>query len=568
MKTDVLVAGSGGAGMRAAIAAAEKGASVVLIAKSFPTRNATGMAQGGMNGYAAATAEAGDSADDHAKDTIRGGAYLSDQDAVRFYAQRCGEEIAWLDHCGMPFSRDEMGKIAKRRFAGQSKQRTYYSADKTGNAMVQTLWEQCVKSDITILADWVLLDIAGDEEQVSGVAAYDLRTGRIEPIQAKTVILATGGAGRMYGGRTTNPYTATGDGIAAAFRAGVCLKDMEMIQFHPTGLAGSGIVISEAVRGEGGYLINNEGERFMKRYAPDKMELATRDVVAKAIETEIAEGRGFGEGVHAYVLADMRHLGKEKILEKLSGVRDLAMTYENADPIEQPVPIRPVCHYIMGGIQVDNYETGETSLAGLYAAGEAACVSVHGANRLGGNALTDILVFGRAAGEAAAERAAVNGYGKTELLEALQQEWTERFNALREKKDGVSPFEIKNKLAAVMWQYAGIDRTKAGLLQAKEALEKLEKEYETCRLGDEAAAWNTMFVQYVEAGSLLTAAKAVVMAALDRKESRGCHSRSDYPNRDDAKGLYHTQIRKTSDGWVLSRRPVAITWYAPEQEVH
>ncbi|MBP7753009.1 MAG: FAD-binding protein, partial [Veillonella sp.] len=385
---DVLVVGSGGAGQRAALEAAhQEGLKVALITKIFPSRSATAMAQGGINGVLNNVAKE-DTIEDHIFDTVKGSDYLGDQDAIEFFVNRCPAGIKELDYFGAPFSRTNENKIAQRNFGGQSYPRTCYSADKTGHVIMHTLYEQCLKENVHFLQDWYLLDIVKAEDgAVGGIVAWNMKAGRVEKIAATAVVIATGGAGRMFWTRTSNPYLSTGDGMAACFRAGCALKDPEMVQFHPTGLGKTGILMSEAVRGEGGYLLNNKGERFMANYAPSKMELAPRDVVAKAIETEIAEGRGFGKGLDAYVVADVRHLPKEVVLEKLHGIRELAITFEHADPLTQPIPIRPTCHYSMGGIDVVDYKTCGTVVPGLFAAGEASCVSIHGANRLGGNSL-------------------------------------------------------------------------------------------------------------------------------------------------------------------------------------
>ena len=341
---DVLVVGSGGAGMRAALEAVrQQGLSVGLMTKMFPTRSATGCAQGGING-SLQNADPSDSIEKHIFDTVKGSDYLGDQDAIEHFVIAMPDAIRELDYFGVPFSRDSEGRIAQRNFGGASSPRTCFSADVTGHVILHALYEQCLKHGVKILADWYLLQLVTDQDKLSGVIAYDLKGGRIVPVTAKAVVIATGGAGRMYWLRTTNPFTSTGDGIAACFEAGIPVKDPEFVQFHPTGLAGTGILMSEASRGEGGYLLNNKGERFMSRYAPEKMELATRDLVSQAIETEIKEGRGFGEGLSAYVQLDLRHLGREKILERLPQNRELAITFEQVDPINEPIPIRPSCH--------------------------------------------------------------------------------------------------------------------------------------------------------------------------------------------------------------------------------
>ena len=562
---DVLVVGSGGAGMRAALEAArEKDLQVALMTKTFPTRSATGMAQGGINGVLK-NVDPNDSLESHIFDTVKGSDYLGDQDAIEFFCKLCPECIREIDYYGVPFSRDSEGKISQRKFGGQSSPRTCYSADKTGHALLHTMFEQCLKHNVHILQDWQLLDLAVEAGQLRGVAALDIKTGKITAIAAKSVVIATGGAGRMYWLRTTNPYTSTGDGMAACFRAGVALKDPEMVQFHPTGLAGTGILMSEAVRGEGGYLINKDGERFMKRYAPEKMELATRDVVAKGIETEIKEGRGFGSGISAYVQIDVRHLSKDVIIEKLHGIRDLAISFEHVDPVNEPIPIRPTCHYSMGGIDVIDYKTCATAVEGLFAAGEAACMSIHGANRLGGNSLADVMVFGKVAGAGAKAAAKKRSIGGEELLEKLTADWEKRFQAVTARQKGVTTAQLRDKLAETMWYQVGVFRNEKDLKEAAQKIDALRKAYEVCQVGDDSRVFNTAFVNYVEIGNLLTIARAVVAGALERRESRGCHLRDDYPNRDDQEFLKHTLITKDGDDYKLSYRPVAVTKYPPAE---
>ena len=568
---DVLVVGSGGAGQRAALEAAhQEGLRVALITKIFPSRSATAMAQGGINGVLNNVAKE-DTIEDHIFDTVKGSDYLGDQDAIEFFINRCPECIKELDYFGAPFSRTNENKIAQRNFGGQSYPRTCYSADKTGHVIMHTLYEQCLKENVHFLQDWYLLDIVKAEDgAVGGIVAWNMKAGRVEKIAATAVVIATGGAGRMFWTRTSNPYLSTGDGMAACFRAGCALKDPEMVQFHPTGLGKTGILMSEAVRGEGGYLLNNKGERFMANYAPSKMELAPRDVVAKAIETEIAEGRGFGKGLDAYVVADVRHLPKEVILEKLHGIRELAITFEHADPLTQPIPIRPTCHYSMGGIDVVDYKSCGTVVPGLFAAGEAACVSVHGANRLGGNSLADAVVFGKVAGEGAIDYVKNNSAkdAKKALSEAATA-WETRFREVTGRKDGRPIAEIRDEMANAMWNKVGIFREESKMQEALATINKLIEEYKTCYVGDTNRTFNMAFVNYVEVGSLLTVAKAVVMGALRRQESRGSHLREDYTKRDDAKFLNHTLITLKEDGeYEVGQRDVVVTRFEPKERTY
>lgn len=568
---DVLVVGSGGAGQRAALEAAhQEGLKVALITKIFPSRSATAMAQGGINGVLNNVAKE-DTIEDHIFDTVKGSDYLGDQDAIEFFVNRCPAGIKELDYFGAPFSRTNENKIAQRNFGGQSYPRTCYSADKTGHVIMHTLYEQCLKENVHFLQDWYLLDIVKAEDgAVGGIVAWNMKAGRVEKIAATAVVIATGGAGRMFWTRTSNPYLSTGDGMAACFRAGCALKDPEMVQFHPTGLGKTGILMSEAVRGEGGYLLNNKGERFMANYAPSKMELAPRDVVAKAIETEIAEGRGFGKGLDAYVVADVRHLPKEVILEKLHGIRELAITFEHADPLTQPIPIRPTCHYSMGGIDVVDYKSCGTVVPGLFAAGEAACVSVHGANRLGGNSLADAVVFGKVAGEGAVAYVAEHSQADAkQALDDAAKYWENRFTEVTSRKDGRPIAEIRDEMANAMWNKVGIFREESKMQEALATINKLIEEYKTCYVGDTNRTFNMAFVNYVEVGSLLTVAKAVVMGALRRQESRGSHLREDYTKRDDAKFLNHTLITLNANGeYEVGQRDVVVTRFEPKERTY
>lgn len=565
LKFDVLVIGSGGSGMRAALEAGRQGdLSVALMTKMFPTRSATGMAQGGINGVLK-NADPNDTLEKHIFDTVKGSDFLGDQDAIEFFCTNSPGCINEIDYFGVPFSRDAEGRIAQRNFGGQSSPRTCYSADKTGHVILHTMYEQCLKHGVKVLKEWQLLDLVVDNGELTGVVAIDIKTGQVTPIMAKAIVIATGGAGRMYWLRTTNPFTSTGDGMAAAFRAGIPLKDPEMVQFHPTGLAGTGILMSEASRGEGGYLLNNQGERFMARYAPEKMELATRDLCSQAIETEIKEGRGFGEGMHAYVQLDLRHLGREKILERLPGIRDLAMVFEQVDPIDAPIPIRPSCHYSMGGIDVVDHTTCATPVKGIFAAGEASCLSIHGANRLGGNSLADIMVFGKFAGLGASACARERAFGSEAAMTATVKNWEQKFSEAVSRKEGPTVAAIRDRMAETMWNNVGIFRKGAEMEEAKHVIDELIEEYGHCAVGDESRVYNSAFVNYVELGNLLTIAKAVVMGAMNRTESRGCHLREDYPKRDDENFLKHTLISKEGSEYKISYRPVKVTNYQPAE---
>ena len=565
LKYDVVVVGAGGAGMMSALyASKDPSLKVAVLSKIFPTRSHTGAAQGGINaamGYRDAT----DSVEKHFRDTVKGSDFLADQDAVEFFTTHMPELITELDYMGVPFSRDVNGKVAQRPFGGASSPRTCYSADKTGHVILHALYEQCLKNKVKFHNDWYLLSLVVDNGNFQGIVAMDMRSGLIHGIQAKSVVIATGGFGRVYWSRTTNAINMTGDGTAACFNVGIPLKDPEFVQFHPTGLASTGVLLSEACRGEGGYLLNKDGERFMARYAPEKMELGPRDLVARSIETEIKEGRGFGEGMTSYVLMDLRHLGKEKIMERLPQVRELALDFEGVDLVKEPVPIRPSCHYMMGGIHISDYRTLSTPIDGIHAAGECCSVSIHGANRLGGNSVADVVLFGKYAGLGAKDSAKRRTFSSTEKLEEEVKNWVDKFQHIREKKIGVNIFEIRDKMAETMWYNVGIFRTEKEMMIARNTIEDLLHQYEDAYIGDDSILYNMAFINYIEIGNLLKLAKAVAMGAINRKESRGSHSREDYPTRNDEDFLKHTLIYQDEENYRLEYIPVKITKYQPEE---
>ncbi|WP_077214430.1 FAD-dependent oxidoreductase [Bacillus dakarensis] len=565
LKYDVVIVGAGGAGMMSALyASKDPNLSVAVLSKIFPTRSHTGAAQGGINaamGYRDAT----DSIEKHFRDTVKGSDFLADQDAVEFFTTHMPELISELDYMGVPFSRDENGRVAQRPFGGASSPRTCYSADKTGHVILHALYEQCLKNKVNFHNDWYLLSLSVDKGKFQGLVAMDIRTGEIHAIQAKSVVIATGGFGRVYWSRTTNAINMTGDGTAACFDVGIPIKDPEFVQFHPTGLASTGVLLSEACRGEGGYLINKDGERFMARYAPEKMELGPRDLVSRSIETEIKEGRGFGDGMGSYVLMDLRHLGKEKIMERLPQVRELAMDFEGVDLITDPVPIRPSCHYMMGGIHVSDYKTCATPIEGIHAAGECCAVSIHGANRLGGNSVADVVLFGKYAGLGARDTAKKRSFTDAKKLQQDAENWVKKFKKMREKKTGINMFEIRDKMAETMWYNVGIFRTEKEMQKACDTIEVLLEQFKEAYIGDSSEKYNMAFINYVEIGNLLKLAKAVAMGAINRKESRGSHSRGDYPTRDDEKFLKHTLIHNEGKKYRLEYSPVTITKYQPEE---
>ncbi|HYF76995.1 MAG TPA: FAD-dependent oxidoreductase [Symbiobacteriaceae bacterium] len=568
LQYDVVIVGAGGAGMNAALSASkDSNLRVAVLSKIYPTRSHTGAAQGGINA-AMGFRDPTDSIDKHFRDTVKGSDFLADQDAVEFFTTYMPDIIRELDYYGVPFSRDEQGRVAQRPFGGASSPRTCYSADKTGHVILHTLFEQCLKNGVKFFDDWCLLSLVVENGKLEGLVAMDMRSGEIHPILAKSVVIATGGFGRIYWSRTTNAFNMTGDGTAACFEAGIPLKDPEFVQFHPTGLAGTGILMSEACRGEGGYLYNNKGDRFMSEYAPSKMELAPRDVVSRSIELEIRAGRGFGEGMTAHVLMDLRHLGKEKIMERLPQVRELALDFESVDIIKEPVGVRASCHYMMGGIHVQDYKTCATPVEGIHAAGECSCVSIHGANRLGGNSVADVVFFGKYAGLGAKETAQNRSLGNPSLVSAAANEWMSKFSRMRTKTTGNNLFEIRNRMAEAMWYNVGIFRTEKNMVQALETINELLEAYQDTFIGDSSVKYNTAFIHYVEVGNLLKLAKAVAMGAIARKESRGSHSREDYTERNDAEFLKHTLIHKEGDLYRLDYSPVKITKYQPEARAY
>ena len=564
MNFDVVIVGGGGAGLRAALEASRNhDLNVVVLSKTFPTRSHTGAAQGGINA-ALGFQDPADSVESHIFDTVKGGDYLGDQDAIAYFVENLPECIFEMESFGVPFTRDEQGRIAQRPFGGASHPRACYSADKTGHVMLHALYEQCLKNNVHFLNDWVLLELVVDSGKLQGVVAMEMQTGEMHAVSAKSVVIATGGFGRMYWNRTTNPFNMTGDGVAACLEAGIPMKDPEFIQFHPTGLVSTGILVSEAARGEGGYLLNNQGERFMSRYAKEKMELGPRDLVSRSIEMEIRQGRGFGEGIHSYVLLDVRHLGAKTIAEKLPQVRQLALDFEGIDLVTTPAPIRPSCHYSMGGIHITDFRVAGTAVAGVFAAGECSSVSIHGANRLGGNSLAEIIFFGKCAGRGAAQHAQNVGEMRTEALAAAQLRWHRKFDTMRNKKTGVPVHVVRGKMAETMWDNVGIFRTEKDMATALRVIDQLLEDYEGCYSGDDCQQYNIAFLNYVEIGNLLKLSRAVTMGALARKESRGSHAREDYPDRNDREFLQHTIVSKTGNQFELKYLPVTKTKYEPE----
>ena len=553
---DVLVVGAGCAGMRAAIEAHDLGADVALLSKIHPVRSHSGAAEGGINAALGNASE--DSPEEHAFDTVKGSDYLGDQDAIQILCDEAPGDVYQLEHWGAVFSRTEDGRIAQRPFGAAGAPRTAYAADITGHVLIHVLYEQVMKRDLQVYEEFFAWKLVIDDDRCQGVIAWDLLNGGLKTIGAKTVVLATGGAGRLYTG-TTNAYACTGDGMAMALQAGVPLKDMEMMQFHPTTLSPTGVLITEGTRGEGAYLLNSEGDRFLKNYAPNAMELASRDVISRAEQVEIDEGRG----VNGNVLLDMRHLGAEKIFERLHGTRELAMTFAGIDPIYEPIPVRPGAHYHMGGVDTD-HELGITELEGLYAAGECACVSVHGANRLGGNALMETITYGRRAGAAAADWALT--HTTVAVPSGVEADAQRELKQLLDRSKGERPWQIRDELAKTMHENFGVFRRENQMKEQERIVGYLRERYENVVVEDKGEVFNNDLTQALELGYLLDLASCMVVAGLERKESRGAHARPyDYPDRDDENFMKHTIVRWVGDHPVLDWKPVTMTKWQPQE---
>jgi succinate dehydrogenase / fumarate reductase, flavoprotein subunit len=554
-KHDVVIVGAGLAGMRAAVEAYDEGADVALISKIHPVRSHSGAAEGGINAALGNASE--DDPEKHAFDTVKGSDYLGDQDAIQVLCDEAPGDVYQLENWGAVFSRTADGKIAQRPFGAAGEPRTAYAADITGHVLVQVLWEQVVKRDILIYEEYFAWQLVIDEDRCQGVICWDLLNGGLKTIGAKTVILCTGGAGRLYVG-TTNAYSCTGDGMAMALRVGVPLKDMEMMQFHPTTLAPTGVLITEGCRGEGAYLLNSEGDRFLKNYAPNAMELASRDVISRAEQTEIDQGRG----IDGNVLLDLRHIGAERILEALHGTRELSMTFVGIDPIYDPIPVRPGAHYHMGGVHTDVW--GKTEIEGLYAAGECACVSVHGANRLGGNALMETITFGKRSGKHAAEWAL--SHTTVAVPQSVEADAERELKALLDRTEGERPWSIRDELGQTMHENFGVFRREEQMLEQADIVASLRERFERVVVEDKGNVFNSDLTQALELGFLLELADCMVVSGLARKESRGAHARPhDFPDRDDENFLRHTIVRWADGQPVLGWRPVTITKWQPQE---
>ncbi|MEY4994259.1 MAG: hypothetical protein RLZ65_108 [Actinomycetota bacterium] len=571
---DVVIVGAGGAGMRAAIEAGPH-ANVAVVSKLFPTRSHTGAAQGGMAAALANVEE--DSWEWHTFDTVKGGDYLVDQDAAEILAKESVEAVIDLENMGLPFNRTPDGKIDQRRFGGHTRdhgkapvRRSCYAADRTGHMILQTLYQNCVKLGIEFYNEFYVLDLVMNGDKPAAVVAYELATGDIHVFAGKSIVFATGGFGKIYK-TTSNAHTLTGDGVGIIFRKGLPLEDMEFYQFHPTGLAGLGILLSEAARGEGGILRNASGERFMERYAPTIKDLAPRDMVARAMANEVREGRGAGPNKD-YVLLDLTHLEPAVIDAKLPDITEFARTYLGVEPYTEPVPVFPTAHYAMGGIptniKAEVLSDNKTVVPGLYAAGECACVSVHGANRLGTNSLLDINVFGKRAGRYAVE------YAKTAkqvpVPEDAAQGVIDMLEKVRKSKGSEKVAQLRKELQETMDKNAQVFRTEETLNEAFDKIQELRARYEKISIQDQGKRFNTDLLEAVELGFLLDLAEVTVITCRERRESRGAHLREDYPDRDDKKFMVHSMAYKTEKADKATKtnikvdwKPVVITNYQP-----
>lgn len=581
---DAVIIGAGGAGMRAALQLANSGLKVALLSKVFPTRSHTVSAQGGI------TAALGNADNDdwrwHMYDTVKGADYIGDQDCIEYLCKTGPEAVYELEHMGLPFSRMDNGKIYQRQFGGQSKNfggeqaaRTCAAADRTGHALLHTLYQQNIKAKTHVFSEWYALDFVKDSHgRIAGVTAMNIESGEIVFFQSRVCILATGGAGHIYQS-TTNAFINTGDGFGMALRAGIPLQDMEMWQFHPTGIAGAGTLVTEGCRGEGGYLINKDGERFMERYAPRVKDLASRDVVARSMALELRAGKGFDPQGVDHVKLKLDHLGADLIMTRLPGIRELSMKFAGVDPILEPIPVVPTCHYAMGGIptnihgQVITKTNGQEHIVeGLYAVGECACVSVHGANRLGGNSLLDLVVFGRAAG------LHVESLWQSNQLPDMPYISDDdvaaslvRYNRWDQSTDGESPAVIREDMKRVMQEDFGVFRTGKFMDEGLHKLQALRERLANAKLSDKSHTFNTERVTALELDNLMATAYATAQSAIARTESRGAHSREDYPQRDDANWIKHTLYFEeggTIDFRPVNTKPQYVEPFEPKERVY
>tara|TARA_B100000470_G_scaffold86961_1_gene67064 strand:- start:1567 stop:3279 length:1713 start_codon:yes stop_codon:yes gene_type:complete len=558
---DLIIAGSGLAGLRAAIEAAKKNSKLKIgvVAKTQVMRSHSVSAEGGT--AAVIQEEEGDTIESHIYDTVKGSDFLADQDVAERLCQMMPNEIYQLEHWGMPWTRKENGKIDQRNFGGYSYARATYAIDKVGFFEMQTLYDTCQKFDnIEFLNEWFITSIIHNGKQFCGITAIELSSGTFYTIKGKALIVATGGAGRIYS-YSTYALSSTPDGLDMAYRAGMALKDMEFVQFHPTGVLPSGILITEGARGEGGYLLNKDGERFMKKYAAGKMELAPRDIVSRAMMTEMNEGRGFNHdtGVQCMKL-DLRHLGDEKIKAKLGGIREISIKFSNIDPAEEPIDVRPVCHYMMGGIHTNI--DGAAELQGVWAAGEAACNSVHGANRLGANSTSECIVWGKITGSLAADYIQ-NDHSTSQFPDHLVVAEEKRiYDGIFRGSGQVNPYEVKQEITDTLNDTAYVYRNESDMIQGLKKIRDL-KAKTWKHVDDKAKEYNTNFSNVMEIDSMIRVAEVVLIGAINRKESRGSHARTDYPNRDDTNFLHHTLAYYDPNEPIMKKHPVTITKYKP-----
>ena len=568
IKHDVVIVGSGLAGMRAALEVC-KDLDVAVLSKVYPTRSHSGAAQGGI--AASLGNSEPDSWEEHFYDTVKGGDFLNDQDAVEEFVKAAPSVIYELEHLGCVFSRTPNGKIAQRSFGGHSKPRACFSADRTGHAILHALHEQLLKSakSVKVYSEWYMHSLILDGDRCNGIVVSDIRTGAVEVMQARAVIFATGGYGRVFN-ITSNAFAGTADGVMSAYRAGIPIEDAEFVQYHPSGLYRQGILFSEAARGEGGYLLNGKGERFMEKYAPSRMELAPRDIVARAEQSEMDAGRGVdGKDI---IHLDLRHLGKARIMERLPQIRQLGIDFIGVDCITDPLPIQPTAHYSMGGIPVDKFgqvisDAEGTPVKGFFAAGECACVSVHGANRLGTNSLLDAVVFGERAGKVALEYAKTVGHApinesheKTKVLELFEE--------IFQQDGGECYNDIRNEMKTIMTENCGVFRDADRLKVCIETIQNLRQRYKKGKVTDKGKVFNTEVYEIIELGNMLGMAEVIATAALARNESRGGHHRTDFPKRDDQNFLKHSLVYLTDDGMEIKYKPVVITKHQPAERTY
>lgn len=563
---DIVIVGGGGAGLYAAMEAMKTNPAlnIAVLTKVYPNRSHTSAAQGGANAALANKAK-NDTVEMHIFDTIKGSDYLADQDAVDVLCSEAPKIIRELENMGTPWSRMDDKTIAQRPFGGATLPRCCYCSDKTGHTILQTLYEQCLKKGVIFFNEYFALNLSVNGSRSRGLIAMNMKSGKVEAFPARTVIFATGGYAKMYWNRSSNAAGNTGDGQAIAFRSGIPLKDMEFVQFHPTGLRKSGLLITEGARGEGGYLVNKDGERFMARYAKEKMELGPRDLVSRSIETEINEGRGFESPAGTYIHLDLTHLGADLIKSRLPQIREMAMQFEGVDPIEEPIPIRPTAHYSMGGIDTDNF--GRTVMQGVYAAGECGCVSVHGANRLGGNSLLDILVFGRIAGHTAAEEA-----GKFDPGMIPEAELKEQYEEIRGGMHASGHYErygaLREDLGHTLASNVGIFRESSLIQKGIQDIAELKERFKKVRIFDTSDVFNTNLMQVLELKNMLDLAETVAVGAYARQESRGSHTRIDFPVRDDENWHKHTLATLVDGKVVLGEKPVTMGRYELKERTY